>query len=284
MLSEQKMKNLVNNRAKEYGLKPQEVYGLFGLEQLLIKISQSHYKDYFILKGGYLLSVVHGLNNRATRDLNSTIRQMPLTQKSMEQFAMFLESPEANGAIHFKVMRINAIRDRFEYEGFNLKLQFMNGRTMFPINIDLTTGEELLPVVDAQEIPLLFGEGHIEMPAYPIEQIMADKLYTTLAYGVIDDKNTRAKDLYDIHFFSKFYRDMDLEKVHHAIELAKKQRNVSIMTEHYSDVLNFLEKSAIQKKYWESFSEHNAYAAGILFEEVMASIRDFSNRILEKAK
>lgn len=216
MLSEQKMKNLVNNRAKEYGLKPQEVYGLFGLEQLLIKISQSHYKDYFILKGGYLLSVVHGLNNRATRDLNSTIRQMPLTQKSMEQFAMFLESPEANGAIHFKVMRINAIRDRFEYEGFNLKLQFMNGRTMFPINIDLTTGEELLPVVDAQEIPLLFGEGHIEMPAYPIEQIMADKLYTTLAYGVIDDKNTRAKDLYDIHFFSKFYRDMDLEKVHHA--------------------------------------------------------------------
>lgn len=60
MLSEQKLKNLVNNKAKKFDIAPQQIYCLYGLEQLLIKINRSPYKKYFVLKGGYLLSATYG--------------------------------------------------------------------------------------------------------------------------------------------------------------------------------------------------------------------------------
>lgn len=51
MLSEQKMKNLIDKKANETGLPKHQLYGLYGLEQLLLKLNDSPYKDNLILKG-----------------------------------------------------------------------------------------------------------------------------------------------------------------------------------------------------------------------------------------
>ncbi len=164
MLSEQKVKNLINKKAKEYGLFPQQIYGLFGLEQLLLKISESEYKDFFILKGGYLLSAIYGLESRATRDLDATIHGMPLSVERMEAFTKFIEGPDENGNVYFQLRKKTVIREKFEYDGFNLKFNFLLGKSRFPIEIDLTTGENLLPMIKKQEIPLLMDQSMTKIP------------------------------------------------------------------------------------------------------------------------
>lgn len=49
------------------------------MERLLERISLSEYQDRFILKGGVLVSALVGLENRATMDIETTIKNLPLT-------------------------------------------------------------------------------------------------------------------------------------------------------------------------------------------------------------
>ena len=53
------------------------------LERLLERISLSKYKHNFILKGGFLISAIVGLDTRATMDLDTTIKGFTLTHESI---------------------------------------------------------------------------------------------------------------------------------------------------------------------------------------------------------
>jgi hypothetical protein len=49
------------------------------MERFLERISLSNYRNYFILKGGMLVSVIVGLNTRATMDIDTTVKSISLT-------------------------------------------------------------------------------------------------------------------------------------------------------------------------------------------------------------
>jgi Domain of unknown function (DUF1814). len=49
------------------------------IEVFLEKLSKSKYKNNFILKGGYLIGGIVGLDARATMDLDITIKSFELT-------------------------------------------------------------------------------------------------------------------------------------------------------------------------------------------------------------
>ena len=46
----------------------------FMLERFLERVSVSKYQDFFILKGGFLIAAMVGLDSRATMDMDATIR------------------------------------------------------------------------------------------------------------------------------------------------------------------------------------------------------------------
>lgn len=126
------MKNLIDKKARETDLPKQQLYGLYALEQLLVKLNDSSYKDKLILKGGYLLATVYGLNNRVTRDLNTAVRNVYLTEAMLINIADFASTPDKNGEVHFELRGIRKTREEFDYNGYELKLLFKNGRTKFP--------------------------------------------------------------------------------------------------------------------------------------------------------
>ena len=53
------------------------------LERLLERISLSPYKHNFIIKGGFLVSAIVGLDTRATMDLDTTIKGFTLTHEAI---------------------------------------------------------------------------------------------------------------------------------------------------------------------------------------------------------
>lgn len=281
MLSEQKLKNLVNKKAKEFDIAPQQIYGLYGLEQLLIKINRSPYKKYFVLKGGYLLSATYGLDMRSTRDLDTTFRGSKLTDEKVNEICQFIEEPLENENFLFKVRKITSIRNQFDYQGYNIKLTFQLGRGKFPIEIDITTGEELLPIQKQEEVPLIFSEERLYFYSYPLEQILADKLYTTLAYGTVDDTNSRMKDLYDIYFLTKVNSKINYNWVYQAIEKTKIQRGFQMSVDEYVMILETLSESSFQQEEWKKYQLENIYAREILFENVMSSIKYFTEKVIE---
>ena len=68
------LKAIIKRTAAEKKVSPQLVMQNYMMERLLERISLSPYKRNFIVKGGFLISAIVGLDTRATMDLDTTKR------------------------------------------------------------------------------------------------------------------------------------------------------------------------------------------------------------------
>ena len=55
------------------------------MRRFLLRLSESEYKDKFVVKGGMLISAIVGIDHRATMDLDTTLRNLPLTEESIRK-------------------------------------------------------------------------------------------------------------------------------------------------------------------------------------------------------
>ena len=69
------LKAKIRNLAKQKNIPAQVILQNFMFERLLVRLSASAYKDEFVLKGGMLAAAIVGLNNRATMDLDTTLKK-----------------------------------------------------------------------------------------------------------------------------------------------------------------------------------------------------------------
>ena len=175
MLSKQKMKNLISKKSKETGLPAQQLYGLYAMDQFVSEISETEYSDYLIIKGGFLLTTSYGLDNRATGDIDFTVRDIALNEDNIEKMVNSL--PMSNGKRNFEFVGIKETRESFAYNGYELKLMFHNDGVKIPLNVDLTTGEDLIEMEYDKNVRSIFTDEKYSISAYPVEQILTDKFY-----------------------------------------------------------------------------------------------------------
>ena len=71
------LKAFIKNKTTEKHISAQLVMQNYMLERLLERISLSPYKNNFILKGGFLISAIVGLDTRTTMDMDTTSRASP---------------------------------------------------------------------------------------------------------------------------------------------------------------------------------------------------------------
>lgn len=277
MLNKQRMKNLIRLKSIESGLPPQQLYGLYAMDQLLGQLSRSDFSKNLIVKGGFLLTTVYGLENRATGDLDLTVKGFELDKKNLVKLVESLQSSDEKTI--FEIKDIKETRESFDYAGYEVKLIYHNENAKIPLNVDFTTGESLIPVQSFKKTHSLFSNEEYSIVGYSIEQIVTDKFYTLLAYGAVDDTNTRMKDYYDLYLLTKLEREINFDSVNIGLRLTMKQRNNFIDTERYSLIIEGLKKSNLQKELWLRFENTMPYAKGLKFEQVMDQILFFSNQL-----
>ena len=69
----------IKNIAKEKNIPAQQVQQNYLIEQILRLISKSEYRTSFIVKGGYLIGSMIGLDKRTTMDLDMTLKDAYLS-------------------------------------------------------------------------------------------------------------------------------------------------------------------------------------------------------------
>ncbi len=74
MKNAMQLKAVVKNIAKEKKISAQLVLQNYMLERFLERVSVSEYRNNFIIKGGFLIASMVGLNSRATMDMDATTR------------------------------------------------------------------------------------------------------------------------------------------------------------------------------------------------------------------
>ena len=85
MKNAMQLKALVKNRAAESNISAQLVMQSYMMERLVERLSLSPYRDNFILKGGFLIAAIVGLDTRATMDLDTTIKGLPLNRDTVRE-------------------------------------------------------------------------------------------------------------------------------------------------------------------------------------------------------
>jgi len=279
MYNSQKLKNYMTKKSLDTGVNINELYQLFALEQLVKKIYRSPFKEYFIIKGGYLLSSIYGVKNRTTRDLDYTVHQLPLDKASMDQLIDIIHTKN-NDDEYFKVQNKVSTRDDFEYNGYRLAISYHLEEMEIKIKVDITTGEDILPIIENKKLPLMFEKDFIEVPSYSKEQVLADKFYTTLAYGQVDDKNSRAKDLYDIYYlYENFNQSINYKQIFNGIELSKEQRSITIDPDNYLKIIQYLSNSEFQLRHWNKYRNKNPFAKNISFSQLFNSLEKFCQQV-----
>ena len=218
---EEKIKLKAKELEEKYNINYYESLQRFMFERILERISVSQYQDNFILKGGLLLATMFGIENRTTKDMDTTITGIDISKNKMVNILNEILSIDLNDGAKFDIVNITDIRQEDEYGGDKYHITGRVNNTKVNLEIDISTGDKVTPKELKFKYPLLFEDRSILINSYNIETILAEKIETVLRRGKY---NSRMKDYYDIYFF--------LTKL-------KNEINVAVLKDAIDNLLNF---------------------------------------------
>ena len=83
---------------------------MFFFEHVLMRIEKSKYKDNIILKGGVLLSSIIGEDLRTTKDIDATLKSLPLNIESVKNIFEEILCIDIDDNVNFEIVNIKDIR------------------------------------------------------------------------------------------------------------------------------------------------------------------------------
>jgi len=264
------LKAFVKNKAGESGISAQLVMQNYMMERLLERISISDYKHNFILKGGFLIAAIIGINARATMDMDATVKGLSLTKESLQKVFEEICSLPAPDNISFAVNRISDIRDGDEYPGMRVYLIANYQPLAIPFVVDVTTGDKITPHEIEFSYKLMFDNRSISVMAYNLESILAEKLETVLSRSIA---NTRPRDFYDLYILKTLCGDdCDFHILRQALIETTNKRGSEYIMEEYREIVSAIQGSSQMQGFWEKYRKVYNYAKDIVFEETCASV------------
>ncbi len=264
------LKSLIKNIAKEKHISAQLVMQNFMLERLLERISVSRYQQNFILKGGFLIAAMVGLDTRATMDMEATIKGLPVNELTIREMFDEICKIELNDDVIFNFRSIGEIREGDEYTGYRVSLSANYPPMAVPLKLDLTTGDKITPKEIEYHFNLLLEKRSISILAYNLETIMAEKLETVISRG---DQNTRPRDYYDIYILAKLQSsNIDLNSLKAALDATTKKRGSKTVVENYHRIMDTVRSSEVMQKQWYNYQKDFEYAKDIAFEDACDTV------------
>jgi len=264
------IKALIKNRTDGDSDKAQVLLRVYMMERLLERISISRYKDCFILKGGMLVASLVGIDTRATVDIDTTVRSLPLSLETAERFLNEIMAIELDDGVTFRITKKSEIMEGSAYEGIRFFILGTVEKLRQTIKIDISTGDEITPAAVRYEFPLILEDRKIPLWSYNLETILAEKLETVMSRGIA---NTRMRDFYDIHVLLDLYRrTIDEETMKKAFAATCQRRLSENNVENLDEILLSVKESMAMKDNWRRYCEDSLYTGNLSWETVMDSV------------
>lgn len=264
------LKDKVRNMARGDSAKAQLLIRNYGMERFLERVSLSEHRDNFILKGGMLVSALVGLENRATMDIDTSIRNMPLDTIAAKAMVEEIIAVPVDDNIRFEINDFGTIMDDAEYSGVRISLNAFLDATRIPLKIDISTGDAITPAAVNYQYKLMFEERYITLWAYNLETVLAEKIETVLSRSVL---NTRLRDFYDLYVLQDTGLEIDKATLAAALTATARKRGSEQALALYERTLDEIRISPLMREQWERYQGKNNYAAGIVWDDVISDIR-----------
>ena len=273
------LKAFIKKKAEENHISAQLVMQNYMMERLLERISLSAYKHNFILKGGFLIAAIVGLDSRTTMDLDTTIKGFPLTHDSIGKIINEICGISAPDDITFSVKRITDIREGDIYPGLRVALVANYPPLAVPLTVDVTTGDKITPREIEYSFKLMFDDRSIAVLAYNLETILAEKVETVLSRNIA---NTRPRDFYDIHIlYALRSSDCDISVLRQALDETTNRRGSKNVLEQYKGIIKDIRENPQMREFWERYQKDFDYANDISFDDACDSVLLIMNTVSE---
>lgn len=270
--SSKQLKDLIRNLSKEVGIEAHVLIRKYMMERFLERVSSSKYNGSFILKGGMLVAAFVGVEARATMDIDTTIKGIPVTIVNMERTITEISNIDLDDNVKFRIKKVSEIMDEAEYSGIRFSMDAVLDGAVIPLKIDISTGDVITPREIAYSYKLMFEDRTIPIMTYPIETVLAEKLETVISRSIT---NTRMRDFYDIHILLKS-QNINADILALALERTAKKRGNFSLLENAESVLKIVKSDEDMKRLWNIYQKKFKYAGEYTWDEVIHSVRELS--------
>ena len=268
------LKDLIRNMSKKKSADAQILMRNYMMERFLERISLSEYKDQFILKGGMLVAAMVGLDARATMDLDATIKGTNVSVADVEMIISRIISIPLNDGVSFHIKRISEIMEEADYPGVRVSMETKFDGVITPLKIDISTGDVITPREIKYNFNLMLEDRSIEVWAYNLETVLAEKLETVISRNVT---NTRMRDFYDIYILQKLYGEQFKKEIlwNALLATARKRGTLEqIECGEIREIFDEIELSPVMERLWKTYQKNYSYAADVPWYIVMEFVRN----------
>ena len=274
------LKSIIKKIAAENHVSSQLIMQNYMMERLLERISLSNYSSNFILKGGFLIASMVGLNNRATMDIDTTINGINLTHDSIRSIFDELCNANIDDQISFSMLKLTDIRNTDDYPGIRISLEARYLSLRVPLSVDLTTGDIITPNEIEYSYKLIIDDRKINIRAYNLETILAEKIETILSRNIA---NTRVRDFYDVYILSLLkLNECRFDVLRLALKETSIKRGSENTLSNYDEIINHIRSNERMNHSWINYQHDFGYAKNIGFDEICFELLNLMNQIMNE--
>ena len=265
------LKAKIRNIAKSKNIPAQVILQNYMFERLLVRLAASDYKDKFVLKGGMLVAAIVGLDNRATMDLDTTLKNLPLTPEAILKALDHICAVPVEDEVSFEVNTISPIREDDIYGGYRVSLSAKFDTLLTPLSIDVSTGDAITPHAVLYPFTEIFDdESSYTLWAYNIETVLAEKVETILRRGVF---NTRPRDFYDAYILTTTQK-FDRAVFAKALKATAAHRGTMAQITDVKSIMRNIAESPELNSMWEKYRKQFSYAKDITYAQIVEVLTD----------
>ncbi len=265
------LKDLIRNLSRKNAADVQILLRNYMMERFLERISLSEYRDIFILKGGMLVAAMVGLDARSTMDMDATVKGATVSVKDVENMVVSIISAPLDDGVSFRIKQISEIMDDADYPGVRVSLETEFDHVITPLKIDISTGDAITPREIRYRFRLMLEDRSIEVWAYNLETVLAEKLETVITRTVT---NTRMRDFYDIHILLELHGErLDGRVLQQALQVTASKRGTGANLNNAALVFDEVERDATMQNLWNAYQKKFSYASDLPWNTIMSSVR-----------
>ena len=244
----EQIKGRIKSVAKQNNADARTLMRIYMMERFLERLAQSEYRDNFIIKGGILVTAMIGVAHRSTMDIDTSMKNLNLSAEDALRVVNQVKDIDLDDGVSFEVKDVSNIMDEMEYPGIRVTMNANVGRLITPLKIDISTGDVITPRAIEFNYDLLLEDRSISLWSYNLETILAEKLQTVLARGIL---NTRMRDF----------------------AATCKKRGTDHLQEQAEEIIKIIEADEQLQVLWRAYQKKYSYAAEIDYASVISGVR-----------
>lgn len=273
----QSIKDKLKVIAKEKNIDFNSVMRFFMYDRFIERLSLSAYKDNFILKGGFYISTLFGIDSRSTMDIDAAIAGATFAEDNILKMVFEIIQIDVGDNVIFNIEKVAPIRDEDEYGGFRITLRFQLDEYSDSYYVDVATGDPIHPGPSDYGYKSLIGDKEYKVWTYSIETVLAEKIETIFSKL---ETSSRMKDYYDIYLiYNNEYKSLNVDDFRIAVEKTFKKRQFNGDLEKKLDIIKNSDRLHM---YWKAYAIKNKFVGDVTFEDSIRCLEEFVNVLIEK--